>query len=162
MNWCWLCPTSENGSWSAWTYSGCTATLTQQSALRHIQHLEFPKLQILNLQGNRIESIEGMSRMQMDQLEILYLCTRALSQMTTIFWQQLNWLQLDGPRWQRFRSVKVDLGRWKLVALDPATLPSPLAHSEVSVSGVEQLRSGDLPEHCRCPEAADSELEQSM
>ena len=51
---------------------------TSSQAIKKIEWIGFPNLKSLNLQGNRIESIEGLSRIQMNQLEIFYLCNRLL------------------------------------------------------------------------------------
>ena len=42
--------------------------------IKQIAHISFPTIKVLNLQGNSIESIEALSRMDLKLMETIYLC----------------------------------------------------------------------------------------
>ena len=46
-----------------------------KNLIKEMEHIKFPLIQTLNLQGNYIESIEGLSRMDLKSMETIYLCT---------------------------------------------------------------------------------------
>ena len=48
---------------------------TDTRILKKIQDIKFSKIEELNLNGNLIESIEGLSHIELKFLETIYLCT---------------------------------------------------------------------------------------
>ena len=70
--------------------------------IKHIENIKLPAIQTLNLQGNLIESIEGLSRMELSSMKTIYLCTSeytivdnciyATSQLSKMHWPSLSTL----------------------------------------------------------------------
>ena len=46
--------------------------------IKHIENIKLPTIHTLNLQGNLIESMEGLSMMELSSMKTIYLCTSEL------------------------------------------------------------------------------------
>ena len=49
--------------------------IKENKMLKLLQPIKFPALQILNLKCNLLESIEGLSRMELNLMKSIFLCT---------------------------------------------------------------------------------------